>query len=83
MGLGVINNLDKILANLNSTAKIQQTFDITKYICVFFTRKFKLLQSNNNFLAVVNPTSFVSECQVLSVNSMRFVLCKSHISLCP
>ena len=34
---------------MNSTAKIQQTFDITKYICVFFTRKIKLLQSNNNF----------------------------------
>jgi hypothetical protein len=50
MGLGVINNLDKILANQNSTAKIQQTFDISKYICVFFTRKIKLLQSNNNFL---------------------------------
>ena len=50
MGLGVINNLDKVLANLNSTAKIQQNFDNTKYICVFFTRKIKLLQSNNNFL---------------------------------
>ena len=50
MGLGVNNNLDKVLANLNSTAKLQQNFDITKYICVFFTRKFKLLQSNNNFL---------------------------------
>ena len=40
MGLGVNNNLDKVLANLNSTAKLQQNFDITKYICVFFTRKF-------------------------------------------
>ena len=48
MGLGVNNNLDKVLANLNLTAKLQQIFDITKYICVFFTRKIKLLQSNNN-----------------------------------
>ena len=40
MVLGVNNNLDKVLANLNSTAKLQQNFDNTKYICVFFTRKF-------------------------------------------
>ena len=40
MGLGVINNLDKILANLNSTAKLQQNFDITKYICVFLHESF-------------------------------------------
>ena len=40
MGLGVNNNLDKVLANLNSTAKLQQNFDNTKYICVFLHESF-------------------------------------------